>query len=354
MEPSRILVVLPNWVGDVVMATPALRALRNHFAPAHIVLLVQDYLADLLTGTDWADELIFWPGGKSRSLRNHGFLRLAGRLRRQHFDLAVLLANSFRAAMLTFLAGARRRVGYDREGRGLLLTDRLTPKRVNGQFAPVPMVRYYNDLVKHLGAQKLHDKPQLPVSTDHHCSIERWLERHGVTSSQPLVVINPGASFGSSKCWLPERFAQLADRLAETFAARVIVNCGPDEQDIGRAITKSIRHDGVVLADEPLSLGQLMSLVRRCDLLITNDTGPRHFAVAYGVPVVTIFGPTDPRWSETGYQLERKLIVPVDCGPCMKPTCPLDHKCMTQINVEMVLQAAGELLGSRSEVKAVQ
>lgn len=346
-QPERILVVLPNWVGDVVLATPALRAIRRGFARSRITFLARQYVADLIAGADWMDEVTFWPAGKSRTQRRQGFLWLASRLRQQRFELAVLLANSFRSALLALLAGAVRRVGYDRDGRGLLLTDRLIAHRLNGRFIPVSMMRYYNGLADYLGCRDLPAKPELPVRQEDVQATDELCRAHGITPERPLVLINPGAAFGSAKCWLPERFADLADRLTETTGARVLVVCGPREQATGQSIRAMLRHDATVLADPPLSLRELMGLVQRCDLLVTNDTGPRHLAIAYDVPVVTIFGPTDPRWTETNYMWERKVIAPVDCGPCMKRLCPLDHRCMSRIDVEMVLEPAIELLRTR-------
>jgi heptosyltransferase-2 len=347
-EPSRILVVLPNWVGDVVMATPALRALRRRFDEAQITFLARPYVADLVAGSGWMDEMVFWPAHKPNAVSDEGLFRLAQQLRARRFNLAVLLANSFRSALLACLAGARRRVGYDRDGRGLLLTDRLVAHRLNGKFIPVSMVRYYSGIADYLGCRELSARLELPARPVEDRRIEQICRQGGIGQDEALVVINPGAAFGLAKCWPPQRFAELADRLVEASGARVVITCGPRERSVGQAIQAAIRRDAVVLAEPPLSLGELMGLVRRCDLVITNDSGPRHFAAAYEVPVVTIFGPTDPRWSETGYGLERKVSVCVDCAPCMRRICPLDHRCMTWIDVAMVLQPALELLRGRS------
>jgi len=347
VEPARILVVLPNWVGDVIMATPALTALRCRFRQSHVIFLARPYVADLLDGADWMDEMLFWPAGKTKTTRREGFARLACELRRRRIDLAVLLANSFRSALLASLAGARERVGYDRDGRGLLLTDRLVAQRLDGNFVPVSMVRYYNAIAAFLGCREFPEALALPAGPQDDRRFDEICRQYGIGSSRPLVVVNPGAAYGQAKCWLPDRFAQLSDRLVDRQAAQVIVTCGPGEVSIARRIEANLRRGETVLADDPLSLRQLMALIRQCDLLITNDSGPRHIAAAYGVPVVSIFGPTDPRWSETGYPLERKVIVDVDCAHCMKRVCPTDHRCMRMLTVEMVLQAATELLATR-------
>jgi len=345
VEARRILVVLPNWVGDVVLATPALRALRDRFRDAWITLLGRSHLADIVAGGDWMNEFLAWPRGKTKLIRREGFLGLANRLRNNKYDLAVLLANSFRSALLARLAGAKRRVGYDRDGRGLLLTDRLLAPRLNGRFLPVPMIKYYNGLVAYLGCPTPSKRPELYTEPSDEVAAEGLIHRAG--GSGPVVVIHPGASFGSAKCWLSERFAAVADRLIARFDARVFLSCGPGDRNMARAVRAAMQRDAIVLDEPVLPLRQLKALIRRSDLLITNDTGPRHFACAFDVPVVTIFGSTDPRWTETEYARERKVMVPVECGPCMKRTCPVDHRCMTRVTVDMVDQAASALLRER-------
>jgi len=349
--PSRILVVLPNWVGDVVLSTPALRALRSGFAGAHIAFLVKPALAEVLNGGNWMDELIYWPTGKSRPKRRQGFLGLAAALRERRFDCAVLLTNSFRSALLARLAGIRRRIGYDRDGRGLLLTDRLLPERYDGKYVPVPMIRYYNSIARYLGCGEFPGLPELFTTSEEEQEAARAVAGR-FEPGQPIIVVNSGASFGPAKCWPVERFAEVADRLVEEVNAAVFIACGPKEVQTARQVAAHMRHRSTVLDQPVMKLGPLKALIRRASLLITNDTGPRHFANAFGTPVVTIFGPTDPKWTATDSPTERSLAVSVHCGPCMKRTCPLDHRCMTRISSEMVLERAAGLLAERTPSSA--
>lgn len=345
---DRILVVLPNWVGDLVLATPALRAIRTQYPRAHIAFLVKSHLADVLGGGDWMDEVIHWPSGKSRDMRRQGFLGLAGQLRKRKFNWAILLTNSFRSALLARLAGIKRRIGYDREGRGLLLTDKLLPEKADGKFVPVPMTRYYGALARYLGSRDVPASAELFTTPEDEAAIDQILAAANVAPGRPIVVINPGASFGPAKCWLPERFAEVADRLSERNGAAVFIACGPKEIGTAREVARHLQHPAVVLDNPVVKLGPLKALIRRASLLVTNDTGPRHYANAFGTPVVTIFGPTDPKWTETEIPSERCLMVKVHCGPCMKRRCPLDHRCMTWVSTEMVLASAGELLAERA------
>lgn len=347
-QPERMLIALPNWVGDVVLATPALRAMRALCPTAHIVGLLKPGCREILSGADWTDELVTWPAARSRFGRRRGFLGLAQELREKRLDTAVLLTNSFRSALLARLAGIRRRIGYDRDGRGLLLTDKLLADKDNGKFVPVSMVRYYNAIARYLGARDVSGTLELHTTAAEEAVVQDLLTRHGVANGRPLVVINPGASFGTAKCWMPERFGEVADGLIDGTGAAVFISCGPREQDVAQAVASSMRGSAIVLDQPVLPLGPLKALIRRSSLLVTNDTGPRHFGLAFGVPVVTMFGSTDPRWTQTDYALEQQIQVKVHCGPCMKRRCPLDHRCMTRITSSMVLDAARSLLAERA------
>jgi len=351
---SRILIVMPNWVGDVVMATPALQALRDRFPSAYFAVLLKSYLAEILHGGDWIHETIHWPAGKgkSRPKRRQGFLGLAAELRDRKFDLAVLLSNSFRSALLTRLAGIPRRVGYDRDGRGLLLTDRLLPTRVQGKYVPVPMVTYYNAIAKYLGCRKCQEEMKLFTTEEEETLAAQRIEQAGIKPEQPIVVLNPGASFGRAKCWLSERFAEVADRLVDEYNAAIFISTGPRELDSAREVAQHMKQPVTVLDNPVLKLGPTKALIRRASLLITNDTGPRHFGKALGTPVITIFGPTEPKWSQNSCTYERILMVKVHCGPCMKRECPLDHRCMTRITTEMVIEQARNLMTEKISSKS--
>ncbi len=343
-DPQRMLLVLPNWVGDLVMATPALKALRERFPRAHLTGLVRQPLEDVLHGGDWLDEMVHWPSGRSVPHRRKSFLGLAGRLRRERFDVALLLANSFRSALLARLAGIPRRVGYDREGRGMLLTDRLLPYKFDGKYVPAPMIGYYNALARYFGCRECPERTELFTTPDEEDVVANALAAADIGPDRPIVVMNPGASFGSAKCWLPERFAEVADRLIDEYGAAVFISCGPKEVPVARRVAGFMRRPATVLDSPVMRLGPLKALIRRSSLLISNDTGPRHFANAFGRPVVVLFGPTDPEWTRTPAAAERAVLVPVDCGPCMKRTCPQDHRCMRLIDSAQVLATARELL----------
>jgi len=389
-DPTSILVVLPTWVGDFVMATPTLCAIRDRFRHTRITFLMEPNLIDLAGGGPWMDDFVVWPEKSERSLLRKGFRRLASDLRRRRFDWAVLLSNSFRSALLVRLAGIARRIGYDRDGRGFLLSDRLpvknrrkdrnegatrqclagavspspfhplTPVKLGAnlpvppsRFVPLPLTEYLADLAEAIGCPRPNDKLELFTTQDCDESVHARLSGHGVADRHPLVVVSPGAKYGAAKCWMPGRFAELCDRLIESQGALVLITCGPGEHSIARAIESAMNQTGVVLADPGLTLGEMKSLIRRCDLLISNDAGIRHFAKAFGVSVVTIFGPTHPEWTATSYELERIVRVDVDCGPCQQRTCPLGHlDCMDRVSVDMVYGACQDLIALPARVVA--
>ena len=345
-EPRSILIVLPTWVGDFVMATPTLRAVRERFPQADITFVVEENLGDLILGGDWMDEVLFLPPGGERSVFHAAYRKLVAALRGRRFDLALLLPNSFRSALLAWFSGAKCRVGFDRDGRGLLLTDRISPPNRDGRrFVPRPIVEHYADLAERIGCPRPGDSLELFCTAEGDRAIRERLETLGIADRGPLVVISPGAKYGAAKCWPPERFAGVADCLIETEEATVVVTCGPGEESIARRIEEAMRRPGFVFDRPRVTLDELKSLIKRSDLLLCNDAGPRHFAKAFGVGVVTVFGPTHPEWTATGYEAERIVRIEVDCGPCQERVCPLGHlKCMEGITVDAVAASAKELL----------
>ncbi len=342
---------MPTWVGDVVMATPAVRAIRERFPDAHIALLIRPNARQVVADGPWMDEVIEWKPLRRGLGQIRDTMSLSRRLRsrgEQRFDWAILLSNAFRMAVVVWLARIPRRIGYARDGRSPLLTDRLAPRRVGREYEMISAVRYYAELAQSLGCEPPGEKLELYTAAAEEESVARRLEAWGLADHHPLVVVNPGASFGPSKLWLPERFADVADRLVETRGARIVITCGPGEEEIARAVHAAMRSEAHVYAEPRCSLAELKALIRRCDLLLNNDTGPRHFAKAFGRPVVTVFGSTYPEWTDTDYARERKIRVEVDCGPCHEKVCPhAHHKCMSGVTSDMVYKAACELLDGR-------
>lgn len=326
------------------MATPALRCLRHNFPAARIDLTMLPYVRKIVEGAPWFDRIIdYSPRGEHRGAAGHA--RYIRALRENRYDLAVVLPNSFSSAVLVFLAGAKRRIGYSRQGRGLLLTDSVPAPTENGKFAPEPMVEYYLRLCEKLDARVESTKPELFVDAESERRADELFERRRITGEKQVVAINPGAAYGSSKLWMPERFAQVGDRLVRREKCDVVLVAGPAEKQIAREIDAAARSNLANLAEEDVPLDLLKSIIKRCDMLITVDSGPRHYAVAFDKPVVVLMGPTDPRY--TNANLEKTIVLradDLDCAPCHIKECPTDHECMKGITPDMVVGAAAELL----------
>jgi len=326
----RVLVVLPTWLGDTVMAVPCLRALRRRYARAEIHLLGRPLLRELLGGAPWHDRFIAWP---ARGAARLGVWRA---LRAERYDLAVLLPNSFITALAVRLGGARRRVGYARDGRAWLLT-RALPGRVGA----VDQVASFLALAAACGCDADDDTLELPVSEDDVRAAAPFFE---ALPRRPRVLLNPGAQW-PSKRWPAERFAATADALMRDRGAGVGVICGPGEEHLARAVADRAAAGVTAFVAPTVPLGGMKALIGAADLLITNDSGPSHIAKAVGTPVVTVFGPVAPSHTAAGLPSERAVCLDLSCGPCHKPVCPHRHqRCMKDIAAADVLAAAGELL----------
>lgn len=344
LEPAdRILVRCPNWVGDLVMATPAFECLRENFPAARIAAGVRRYARGVIEAGPWFDEVIECDD-KSVS----GFIRTVRRIRAFGADVAVLLPNSLRSLLTVRLAGVGLVYGYRRSLRGLMLSGGPKPLRDGRTIRPIPMTEYYLDLCRWLGLKApANPRPRLGIGEDLERFGQAALARYGIGPEDRVVGLNPGAKFGSSKCWPVDHFARLAELLEESLGCKVLLFAGPGEDLLADRIVQSSRARIINTGPDRIDLARLKPLVRRCNLLVTNDTGPRHYAVAFGVPTVVIMGPTDPRY--TGANLERTVVIRKDleCSPCHKKTCPTDHRCMTAITPAEVLEACQGLLSGR-------
>ncbi len=333
--PKNILVWLPSPLGDAVMSTPALRALRQRFDQSRITLYGDATVRAVLSPSPFGDAWLR-PAGK------HLFAQTR-QLRERHFDWAILCKNSLGSALVCWLARIPVRVGYAREGRGWLLTAGLRPLRhPDGSFRPAPMIDYYLSLCHEQGAKEPDRRMELALDPDAVTRL-RGKRPNGLAGSGPLVVLVPGGGFGPSKCWPPKRFARVADALHETHGARIVLSVAPNpaEHAIAAAITEHCTAPLLNLADQALDLGELKALYAGADLVVTNDTGPRHIALALQRKVVTLFGPNDPAWTQTGCEHERQIIGRAPCAPCQQPICRAErHLCMESITVSEVLQAA--------------
>jgi len=339
----NLAIFLPNWVGDVVMATPAIRALRQHFAGARVIAVCRPYVVGVLEGSPWFDGYVSLDRTGPWS---HRWPAVAWKLRRERVDVAVLLPNSFRSAWSAWLGGCKRRIGFQRDGRGWMLTDRLEPIRgERGDFKPSPVIDDYNRLAEAAGCPAPGHRMELFTTAADEAAADAVYQKFDLGRHEEVICLNPGAAFGAAKFWPTDYFARLAQDLIASRGARVLVLCGPGEREQARSIARLANRVRVVsLADEPLSLGLTKALIRRCALLVTTDSGPRHFAAAFDRPVVSLYGPTFIDWTRTYFDKEINLQKQVPCGPCQLRVCPTDHACMRLLTPREVLAAAQCLL----------
>ena len=330
-SPKHILVLLPNWLGDVAMSTPALRTLHQRFPEAELTVAGLASACALVEGLPYITRHVaFAPRPGPFRL-----FRLGRALRPYARDLTVVLPHTFRAAVLARLTGSRRIIAYARSARTWLLTDPVEPHTVDGKIAPIYMAWEYLDLLGGLDCE--YDGFGLQLQSDA-MAVARVKEH--LVGPGPFVGIAPGAAYGPSKRWPIERFTEVADRLSEEAGAQCVLLTGPGEDDLRDAMLKAVRNPLIVCDEGQPTVDTLKATVSLLNLLIANDSGPRHVAVGFGVPTVCIMGPTKPVYSEGPYEKGRVVRVDVDCGPCQRPVCRTDHRCMTRITPDDIVDAA--------------
>lgn len=341
MNPRKILVRTTNWVGDAVMSLPALRALRQRFPEAEIAILAKPWVADLYHRESFCDRMIPYTPKTLAEKWN------AGRaLAREQFDCAILLQNAFEAALVAFAARIPVRIGYARDGRGLLLTQAIAVPR-KGEIPPHERF-YYLELLHRAGI--LDSLPEsdgmrldcAPAARE--AGLEQFREL-GLNGS--VIGMSPGAAYGSAKQWIPEHFAAAATRVALETGAQVAIFGSKDERELCARIAAIIAHDisaPVKNFAGETTLGQFIDLAAACRVYLTNDSGGMHIASALGVPTVAIFGATNDVTTGPTGPLARVVREPVECSPCLKRDCPIDHRCMTRVSAERVALAALDLL----------
>lgn len=336
---EQILVWLPSPIGDAVLCTPALRAIRRQFESSKIIFLANPVIRQVLSPSDFNNTWLEYD--------NTNPLAVSKKLKTHKFTHAILLKNSFASALACFLARIPSRIGYARDGRGPLLTEKLhPPKSSPATFKPISMIDYYLAIASWLGADSGNRTLELLLDPEDRHSTQAKLPTLSARNG-PLVILVPGTAGGHSKCWIPERFAKTADWLITNHNATVVISVAPNltETKIAAQITEASSHKLINLADTDLTLGELKAMFSTADLVITNDTGPRHIAIALKRKVLTLLGPNDPAWTDIGYPHETKIVGKAFCAPCNKPVCKQkQHLCMQSITVEMLCRAAEKLL----------
>ena len=334
----KILVRATNWIGDAIMSLPALREIRRRFPDGELFLQARPWVAAIYERERSLDHLIPLPAPPGlRELAPKAAQAL--KLRPHKFDLGILFPNSWESAALMRLAGARRIIGYARDGRSMLLTTAVpTPKR--GEIPPHERF-YYLELLRRAGViSEIADTGQILLdgADEARARGNELFLRRGIDRN--VIGVSPGAAYGGAKRWVPERFAQAAGRLAAAMDGAVAVFGSPAERDLCEAVARAA--GGHNLAGST-TLRDYIDMTAACRMYLTNDSGAMHISAALGVPTVTIFGPTDETATAATGRLTRVIREPVSCAPCLLRECPIDHRCMTGVTSDRVTQEA-ELL----------
>lgn len=338
-----ILVRAPNWIGDAVLCLPAIEALQSAYPQSEITVLAKPWVGPVFLNNPFVKGIIYYD-----SLEKHGGIigkwRLIKDIRGCHFDMAVLFQNAFEAALIIFLAGIPQRIGYSMDLRGVFLTQpiKLTPdiKRTHQVFY------YLNIMTAGSGdrGQWTGDKirPKLYLTDKEKEYAKRILKSKGVAENNIIIGVAPGASYGPAKRWMTDRFREVAKRFIRNYGAKIIVFGGKDDSGICKSVLND--SEGLNLAGK-IDLRESIALMHKCNLFITNDSGPMHIAAALGIPTVAIFGSTDP--SLTGSIGDKVVVIKkgIECSPCFERVCKYGHyNCFKMIAVDDVYEASIRLI----------
>jgi len=338
MAKKKILVRVPNWIGDAVMCLPALEALGALYPSSDISVLAKAKVVPVFEGNPSVSDIIVYD--KTRHGGLLGQLRLSGEIRKKRFDLAVLFQNAFGAAVISFLGAANERVGYATDCRSGLLT-RAIP--VTGEIKKRHEVFYYLNIIKELGGKMpAKPAPRIHLSSRERGLANRFLEESGLGKG-PLFGAAPGASFGPAKRWPSAGFAEVLKGLVDEYGGDALVFGGPEDSEACKGVLAAM--PSAVDLSGKLGLREAIALMERCNAFISNDSGPMHISAALGVPTIAVFGSTND--SLTGPVGERAVVVrdKMDCSPCFERECKFGHyECLTRIVPEKVLLKAKELI----------
>lgn len=339
METSRIIIRMPNWVGDLVMATPILADLREAFPKASITAMCKSPICELLSTDPSIDELFCFTKPVNSFVRREDQRDIISKIQAGHFDLGILLTNSFSSAWWFWQGNVKRRLGYRNGLRNLLLTDAVKRSKTK-----MHQVDIYKNLLESVGVSHSNTAPRLFVTDKELIDSKSLLFQRGYQKGKPLIGMNPGAAYGSAKCWPADRFRSLCLELLKDDVYIVFFGDASGGSLI-KEICQGLPPQVMNLAGST-SLRELACLIKDCTVFVTNDSGPMHIASAFNVPLVALFGSTDEIVTGPFGQSQSVINKQVSCSPCLKRKCPIDFRCMTQISVAEVVLCIRKKLGS--------
>ncbi|MBN1273689.1 MAG: lipopolysaccharide heptosyltransferase II [Candidatus Aminicenantes bacterium] len=331
----KIVVRTPNWIGDSILCIPALKCLQKNHPEAEIWLAADRWVQGLFRSFDFVKGFVPIPeSGSIKSYRS-----AAKKLKTYLFDAGLLFPNSFSSALLFFLAGIPHRWGFNRDGRGFLLTQSVKKNSIG----EIHQAEYYLSLLRLLGMKIYTEELSLPLSSDEKKEARESLLKLNVDFSRPLIFLNPGAYYGSAKRWPVSRFAELASLLQKNHKGNIIITGSAEEIPLSEKIASSMDLKPIILSGRT-TIRQLSAFISQADVFVTNDSGPMHIANAFKIPVVAVFGPTDPKITGPLQDPSKVLFKQAACWPCFYRDCPFDHRCMMSISPEEVYEACRSFL----------
>lgn len=343
MQPNikKILVRGANWIGDAVMSVPAMREMRRIFPDVHITLHTRSWADGVFRDASFIDEIVTYDRHKwviKDILDNSQFLKPDA------YDLAVLFPNSFESALTSFLTRIPRRIGYNKDARGLLLTDPIAvPEWKNRRHESY----FYLNLVAAversvLGRETVDGSvpdPSIEISEERRKAARQQLSGFGVDTSRRSIALGVGSTNSVAKRWPAGRYAELSDRLTRELDVNVLLVGSPDEADVAETVSNASELRPIDIVGKT-SIAEIAAILSEVDLLISNDMGLAHLAPAVGAETIVLFGPTNPETTAPLSKKARVIREPVECSPCMLRDCPIDHRCMTLITVDAIFEMA--------------
>lgn len=329
--PENIIVRMPNWIGDLVMATPVLTDLRKAFPAASITAMCRRPLSELLEKDQSIDELYCFTKVTNEFSRRQDRRNIIAKIEAGKYDLGILLTNSFSSAWWFWQGKVKRRIGYPGHFRSLFLSDKVSP--MEGEHQVVK----YKRLLGALDIPLSETMPRIYLTQEEIDLSKELLYQRGYQKGKKLIGINPGAAYGSAKCWPPERFRALAMKLLLETDAYIVFFGDSSTASLVKEISQGLPEKVINLAGVT-NLRELASIIKDCSILVTNDSGPMHIGAALNVPLVALFGSTDDTVTGPYGQKENVVNKRVKCAPCMKRVCPIDFRCMKEISVDEIVE----------------
>lgn len=339
--PSNIIIRMPNWLGDLVMATPILADVRNFWPDARITAMAQSNVGQLLTHDPHVNEVFLFKKPSGWIHRHHP-LEIINDIEKGRYDLGIILTNSFSSAWWFWRGKVENTIGYDAHWRRWLLD---MPVPFSPNVEKQHLVVTYKELLRPLGIPLSDTAPKLYMSPGELTAAAELLSLYGVDLKKNIVVgINPGAAYGTAKCWYPERFREVCRKLLENKNVYIVIFGDMAGASVVHEICRELPERVIDLAGKT-SIRELMALIQLCHIFLTNDSGPMHMASALGTKLLALFGSTSD--VKTGpYQNGIVLHKHVSCSPCYKRVCPIDFRCMDQISVDEVYDQLKKMLNN--------